>query len=185
MVHLPQTKCFLENYQYHFHLPISSFHCVKFKKNSSSGSRVMRMPNFWAQNGPFAQMRIFSEKLLMSLVPFIHAYLHDKQSHVLIISTILTIKEYWILIDQEPYFAVTWKPDFSQECSFCRMLMNHKNFHFTQIPDKTNDKIFFKSPKTMFWGHFWAFLIIFAWLGFFPKNTALLHITIYGPLTPC
>ena len=30
------------------------------------------------------------------------------------------------------------------------MLMNHKNFHFTQIPDKTNDMIFLKSPKTLF-----------------------------------
>ena len=30
------------------------------------------------------------------------------------------------------------------------MLMNHKNFHFTQIPDKTNDMIFLKSPKTIF-----------------------------------
>ena len=45
----------------------------------------MRMHNFWAQNGPFAQMRIFSENLLMSLVPFIHAYLHAKnQSQILI-----------------------------------------------------------------------------------------------------
>ena len=35
------------------------------------------------------------------------------------------------------------------------MLMNHKNFHFTQIWDKTNDMIFLKSPKTLFWGHFW------------------------------
>ena len=68
---------FLENY-YHSHLPISSFHCAKSKKTSSSGSRVMRMSNFWAQNDPFLQMRIFSEKLLMSLVSFIHAYLHIK-----------------------------------------------------------------------------------------------------------
>ena len=30
------------------------------------------------------------------------------------------------------------------------MLMNHKNFHFTQILDKTNDIMFLKSPKTMF-----------------------------------
>ena len=41
-----------------------------------------------------------------------------------------------------------------EACSFRRMLMNHKNFHFTQIPDKTNDMIFLKSPKTMFLGHF-------------------------------
>ena len=67
----------------------------------------------------------------------------------------------------------------------CRMLINHKNFHFTQIPDKTNDMIFLKSPKTMFLGHFWPFLVIFAWWGFFPKNLALSHTTIYEPLTPC
>ena len=38
----------------------------------------MRMHNFWAQNDPFAQMRIFSENLLISLAPFIHACLHPK-----------------------------------------------------------------------------------------------------------
>ena len=38
------------------------------------------------------------------------------------------------------------------------MLMNHKNFHFTQIPDKTNDMIFLKSPKTLFLDRFWSFL---------------------------
>ena len=84
MIHRSQIS-FLENYYYHSHLPISPFHCAKFKKNSSSGSRVMRMRNFWAQNGPFPQMRIFSENLLMSLVSFIHAYLHAKnQSQILI-----------------------------------------------------------------------------------------------------
>ena len=36
--------------------------------------------------------------------------------------------------------------------------MNHNNFRFTQIPDKTNDMIFLKSPKTMFLGHFRLFL---------------------------
>ena len=34
------------------------------------------------------------------------------------------------------------------------MLMNCKNFHFTQIPDETNDAIFLKSPETMFLDHF-------------------------------
>ena len=47
-------------------------------KKSSTGSRVMRMHNFWTQNGSFAQMRFFSENLLMSLVSFIHTYLHAK-----------------------------------------------------------------------------------------------------------
>ena len=59
----------------------------------------------------------------------------------------MTIKEYWNLIGQGPLLAITWEPDFSQACSFHRMLMNHKNFHFTQIPDKTNDVIFLISPK--------------------------------------
>ena len=52
------------------------------------------------------------------------------------------------------------------------MLMNHKNFHFTQISDKTNDVVFFKNPKTMFLGHFWSFLVIFGQWGFLPKNPA-------------
>ena len=45
----------------------------------------MRMCNFWAQNGPFPQMRIFSENLLISLVSFFRAYLHAKnQGQILI-----------------------------------------------------------------------------------------------------
>ena len=52
------------------------------------------------------------------------------------------VKEYWNLIGRKPFLAITWKPDFSQACSFRKMLMNHKNFHFTKIPDKTNDEIF-------------------------------------------
>ena len=51
--------------------------------------------------------------------------------------------------------GLTWKLDFSQACSFYRMLMDYKNFDFTQIPGKTNDIIFLKSPETMLFGHFW------------------------------
>ena len=44
------------------------------------------MRNFWTQNGPFPQMRIFSENLLTSgFFFFIPSYLHaKKQSHILI-----------------------------------------------------------------------------------------------------
>ena len=73
----------------------------------------------------------------------------------------LIIKEYWNLIGQEPFLALTWELDFSQACSFCRTLMNHNNFDFTKTTDKTNDMIFLKSLKTMFLGHFdhfWSFL---------------------------
>ena len=79
------SNFFLENYKYHFHLPISPFQSAKFFKKSSSGSRVMRIHNFWAQNGPFPQMRLFSENLLIRLVSFIHSYLHAKNwSQILI-----------------------------------------------------------------------------------------------------
>ena len=88
------------------------------------------------------------------------------------------IKEYWNLIVREPFLSLTWELDFSQACSFRRMSMNHKNFDFTQIPDKTNDVIFFKSPKTMFLGHFWPFLHN----GIFFQKIQLSHTTIYdGP----
>ena len=55
------------------------------------------------------------------------------------------------------------------------MLMNHKNFHLTQFPDKTNDVIFLKSPKTLFLGHFWSFLPI----GNFFQKIRLCHIKLY------
>ena len=86
------------NHYYYFHLPIGPFHCAKFKKNSYSRSRVMRMHNFWAQNGPFPQMIIFSENLLTSLVSIIHAYLHAKnQSQILI----YLLMKYWRLKNTE------------------------------------------------------------------------------------
>ena len=63
---------------------LAPFIVQNLKKNTSTGSRDMRTCNFWAQNGPFQQMRIFSENLL-SLVSFIHAYLNVKnQSQILI-----------------------------------------------------------------------------------------------------
>ena len=64
---------------------LAPFIVQNLKKNYSGGSRVMRMRNFWTQNDPFSQIRFFSENLLMSLVSFIHAYLHPKnQSQILI-----------------------------------------------------------------------------------------------------
>ena len=89
------------------------------------------------------------------------------------------IKQYWNLIGKEPFLFLTWEIDFSQACSFRRMLMDHKNFDFTQIPDKTNDAIFLK--KNMFLGQFWPFFPY----GFFFQKIQLSHTTIYGPLTLC
>ena len=63
----PEEKCWGTNHYYYFHLPIGPFHCAKFKKNSCSGSRVMRMNHLWAQNGPLApNIFFFLKKLLIS-----------------------------------------------------------------------------------------------------------------------
>ena len=143
------------------------------------------MCNFWAQKGPFA--RIFSENPLINLVSFIPIYIPKIKGWYQSINEILMIKEYWNLIGREPFLAITWELDFSQACGFHWMSMNHKNFHFTPIPDKTNNLIFLESPKTLFWGHFWPILVIFAQWVFFKNKSGskLSHTTIYGSLTPC
>ena len=52
------------NHYYYFHLPIGPSHCAKFKKNSFSRSRVMRMCHFLIQNGPFAPPQFFFSKII-------------------------------------------------------------------------------------------------------------------------
>ena len=94
------------------------------------------------------------------------------------------VKEYWNLIGQEPFLAITWEPDFSQACSFHRMLMNHKNFHLTQIPDKSNDTIFLKSPKTMFFGPILTVFGHFCQVEIFSKkSSSVTHNYIWAPKT--
>ena len=98
IAHLSWTK----NFWYKPLLLLSStywpFSLCKILKNSYSRSRVMRMRHFWAQNGPFPQMIIFSENLLTSLVSIIHAYLHAKnQSQILI----YLLMKYWRLKNTE------------------------------------------------------------------------------------
>ena len=81
------------------------------------------------------------------------------------------IKESWNLIGRETFLATTWEPDFFQARSFRRMLMNNKNFHFTQTPDKTNNVIFLKNP-------FWSFLAD----GIFFQKIQFCHTQLYmGP----
>ena len=87
---------------------------------------------------------------------------------------IMAIKEYWTIFG--PNFRTRFFP---QPCSFRRMLREHKNIYFTPIPDKTNDLIFYQSPKNLV---FWPFLTIFS-INFFKKNPALSHMTKYGSLT--
>ena len=86
----PEQKNFGTNDHYYFHLPISSTIIITFiyqlvtfivqnlKKKFFQWILSYEDAQFWAQNGPFPQMIIFSEKLLMSFVSSIHVYLHAK-----------------------------------------------------------------------------------------------------------
>ena len=69
-------------------------------------------------------------------------------------SDINLLVKYWWFKNTE---ISTWELDFSQACSFRRMLLDHKYFDFTQIFRKTK---------------------------FFP-DAEFFHTTIYGPLTLC
>ena len=89
----------------------------------------------------------------------------------------MTIKEYWNLIGQEPFFAKTWGPDFSQACSFPKMLMNLKNFRFTKNSRQNWWCDFFKNSKNPV---FVPFLTIF---GFFLKRSAVTHNYIWATNT--
>ena len=64
------------------------------------------------------------------------------------------------------------------------MLIDHRNFCFTQIPDIT-DMIFLRSPKTLFWGPFLRIFGHFCPMGTFSKKSGSVTLTIYGPLKAC
>ena len=90
----------------------------------------------------------------------------------------MTIKEYWNLIGQEePFLATTWGPDFSQACSFPKMLMNLKNFRFTKNSRQNWWCDFLKNSKNPV---FVPFLTIF---GFFLKRLAVTHNYIWATNT--
>ena len=54
------------------------------------------------------------------------------------------------------------EPEFSWTCDFRRMIDNNKVFHFQQKKYASMDKIFVKTPKTPFLGHFGSFWAIFS-----------------------
>ena len=149
---------------------ISPFHCAKFlkKKLTADPPELSGCTIFCPKMGHFPKWNFFSEKLLISLVSF-YACLSTSQKSK---SDINLLIKYWRLNNTEkligrgPFLAIIWEPDFCRACSVGRMLMNHKNFCFTEIPDKTNDVIFLKSPKPLF--KLW-----------------LTRGTIYDPLIPC
>ena len=58
--HICPEQFFLgTNHYYYSHLPVGPFHCAKFTKTSYKQSKFVRMPHFWAQNGPFAPNSFF------------------------------------------------------------------------------------------------------------------------------
>ena len=63
---------------------LAHFIVQNFKKILPVDPELMRISQFWAQNGPFPQMRFFQETCEW-VVFFIHAYLHAKnESQILI-----------------------------------------------------------------------------------------------------
>ena len=158
-------------------MPISPFHSAKlFKKALQLIQSYEDKHHFWAQNGPLTPNKFcFLENY------YDHFHLPISLFHCANSKKKLfqQIQSYEDLRGRELFLSLTWELDFSQTCSFRRMLMNHNNFHFTQIPDKTNDVIFLNSPKIMFCGHFWPFLPDG---DFFQKTSSFTHNYIW-PLT--
>ena len=160
---------------------LAPFIVQNFKKNLPVDPGLGACTIFEPKMAHFPKWEIFRKPVNEPC--FFHSCLCTCQKSKSDINLLVT---YWRLKNTETsltksHFWLTWEPDFSQACSFRRMLMNHKNFHFTQISDKTNDMVFLKSPKTMFLGHFWPFFPD----GDFFQKIRLPHATIYGPLTPC
>ena len=180
MVHMPQTSIFFSvgvGWIIIIFICLLTYFLVQSLKNSYNRPKILKMRHFWIQIGSICPKNFFWENLLINLLcmPVYIPKVRHKS-----VNEILTIKEYWNLADREPYLPITWEPDFSQACSFCKMLKDRNNFHFTPTPDKPNNLIFLKSPKNLV---FWPFLTIF-WPNFFQKNPALTHVTEYEPLAP-
>ena len=64
----PKWPFFDTNHYYYFHLPINTFHCAKFFKNSYSESRDMRMHHCWVPNGSFAPNNFFFLKKIFNII---------------------------------------------------------------------------------------------------------------------
>ena len=86
------------NHYYYFHLPIGSFHCAKFKKILPADPELWGCTIFGTKMVHFSKWEFFSENLPMSLVSFIHAYLHTKNQSQIDIHLLV---KYWRLKNTE------------------------------------------------------------------------------------
>ena len=171
MVHLPQISILGEKSLILFS---STFWQISFCQIFFffyNKPRVVRMCHFWTQNGQICPNQNISENLLINFLFFMTTYIPKMKVSYQSIDEILMIKEYWNLIDREPFLAIiTWEPYFSQVCSFPKILKNHTNFRFTTLKTWFSEKV----RKALFFCPFWPFLA-----SFFQKNSALSHITKY------
>ena len=84
MDHLPQTIFFLKIINITLIYLLVSFIVQNFKKFFQQIQSYQDV-QFLGQNGPFPQMRIFYENLLMTLVSLKHVYLHAKNKSQILV----------------------------------------------------------------------------------------------------
>ena len=78
-------------------------------------------------------------------------------------SSFILFLRYYILKNPAIWLAVPiWGLEFCQIWDWWWNINNNISFHFRLFPRKTNDKIFQKIQKALFWGHFGPFLPKFA-----------------------
>ena len=80
-------------FKYHSHLPISPLHCANFKKIFPADPELWGCTIFGAKMANLPKWGFFSENLLMSLVSFIHAYLHAKNNYIWAPNTMLSFRK--------------------------------------------------------------------------------------------
>ena len=90
--------CFGTNHCYYFHLSTGPFHCAKFKKILPADPELWGCTIFGTKMVHFSKWEFFSENLPMSLVSFIHAYLHTKNQSQIDIHLLV---KYWRLKNTE------------------------------------------------------------------------------------
>ena len=132
VVHLPQTRTFWEKSLILFS---STYWLLSFFKILW----VMRMCHFWIPTIFFRET--CWQNCLLSFMPI---YIPKIKVRYQSINEILTIKQFWNIIVQEPFLAITWESDLFQAYSLCWMLKDHMNLPFTLIPDKNSNLVFQK-----------------------------------------